>query len=361
MNYVSGRLYRDGAFSPGYIGFEDGFIAEIGEGELRGKVPLASGVIIPTFINCHTHIGDSVVTVEPRGTIEELVAPPNGLKHRILMGSSDADIANSIRKTSRRMVLEGISTFCDFREEGLRGISQMKMGLRGSPISSVVLGRPKSMRYDRKEVSEILGSADGLGVSSITDWDYSELEKLASHCRREKKLFALHGSERIREDVDDILDLKPSFLVHMTKATDSDLERCRDSRIPVVLCPRSNMFFCSIPNIPKMLRKGLLLALGTDNAMISSPSMFREMEFAYRLSRLHGEVPAREILKMALVNPRKALNARDDCGIQEGAKANFLVLDINPKREDLEYRIVAGGCREETSLISMGKFMWQRK
>src|SRR5207245_9321814 len=86
----------------------------------------------------------------------------------------------------------------------------------------------------------------------------------------------------------------------MLQATDADLGRCGDAGVPIVVCPRSNAFFGMTPDIPRMLRHGVELHLGTDNAMINTPSLFREMEFAYRVARLKGRVPAREMLEMAL-------------------------------------------------------------
>src|SRR5439155_26918103 len=114
------------------------------------------------------------------------------------------------------------------------------------------------------------------------------------------KIFAIHWSERLREALAKVRQLQPHFLVQMVHAADGDLGRCADARVPIVVCPRSNAFFGMTPDIPRMLRAGVELWLGTDNAMINVPSILREMEFAYRVARMKGEVPAREIVEMAL-------------------------------------------------------------
>jgi cytosine/adenosine deaminase-related metal-dependent hydrolase len=47
------------------------------------------------------------------------------------------------------------------------------------------------------------------------------------------------------------------------------------------------------------------LLLGTDNLMFNSPNMFREMEYALKVTRGLSKkyFPPKEILKMATVNP----------------------------------------------------------
>src|SRR5205823_14583806 len=144
--------------------------------------------------------------------------------------------------------------------------------------------------YHAQEVAAVLRSSDGIAVSAYEDWPPDAIATLAQHVHREKKMFAVHCSERIREKIDHVLDLRPTFLVHMVHATDADLARCSDAEVPIVVCPRSNAFFGMTPDIPRMLRAGVELHLGTDNAMINVPSMFREMEFAYRVARLNGDV-----------------------------------------------------------------------
>ncbi|TLZ77548.1 MAG: hypothetical protein E6K08_03445, partial [Methanobacteriota archaeon] len=168
---------------------------------------------------------------------------------------------------------------------------------------------------------------DGIAVSSFIDWPPDEIEKLAADVRRETKIFAIHCSERVREDIDKVLQLQPDFLVHMVHATDGDLVRCADARVPIVVCPRSNAFFGMTPDIPRMLRAGVELWLGTDNAMINVPSILREMEFAYRVARMKGEVPAREIVEMAL-RGRRLAEPSDGLGIRVGARADLVVFDL---------------------------------
>ena len=325
MLRVSGRFYDGHRFRSGTVGWEDGFIVEAQTGTARTAV--ARGLILPGLWNAHTHLGDAVVTQELKGNLEELVAPPHGLKHRVLARAKDEAVIAAMRRAMATMLRTGTTGFSDFREGGVKGLKLLYAAQTGLPLGGVALGRPAGLAYDPREVSALLRAADGLAVSSYVDWPEGELEEVAADVRRARKIFAIHCSERIREDIDKVLDLSPSFLVHMVQATDADLERTADAGVPIVVCPRSNAFFGLAPDIPRMLRAGIELRLGTDNAMINVPSVLREMDFAYRVARMRGEVSAREVVQMAL-RGRRLLEPEAACAVRVGERADLVVLDI---------------------------------
>gem|GEM_PF-142796 len=322
---VSGGYYDGRRFRRGTVGWEDGVIVETTSGLARE--PLAKGLIIPPLWNAHTHLGDAVVTRELSGSIEELVAPPRGLKHRVLARARDQDVIRAMRRALVTALNAGTGGVIDFREGGIKGLKLVYRALLGLPTRAAVLGRPSGLTFNRREVSALLRACDGIGVSSYIDWPAGELRKLAAHAAQAGKSFATHCSERVREDIDAVLELKPTFLVHMIHATDSDLERCAEARVPVVICPRSNAFFGMTPDVPRLLRAGIEVWLGTDNAMISTPSLLREMEFAYRIARLRGGVPAMEILEMAL-RGRRFVDPKATTGIRVGNPADLVVFAL---------------------------------
>ena len=87
MQYVSGKVLTEEGFRDGHVGFEDGLIKEVGKG--RAEENLAEGIIVPTFTNAHTHIADYVVPVDLSMSLAEVVAPPNGLKYRVLASTPE--------------------------------------------------------------------------------------------------------------------------------------------------------------------------------------------------------------------------------------------------------------------------------
>jgi cytosine/adenosine deaminase-related metal-dependent hydrolase len=221
------------------------------------------------------------------------------------------------------MINSGIKVFSDFREEGIYGLSLLKTALQDYDINSVILSRPDNSEYDEVEMDLLLKNSEGIGISAISDIEYSELEKIVKHVKKRKKIFALHASERKREDIDKILDLKPDFLVHMIMASKSDLTRIKENDIPIVICPRSNDFYGLKTNFEIMKKIGVNIILGTDNAMLNSPNILDEIHFLKTKYNLFSD---EELLKMSTYRPRKVLKI-DSCILGSNSKADFIVLD----------------------------------
>jgi cytosine/adenosine deaminase-related metal-dependent hydrolase len=325
MDYVSGEILTKNGFQKGYIGFEKHTIVETGKGD-SPKKPIAKGIIIPSFVNAHTHIGDSFIknkNIKLPKDVEKLVAPPDGLKHKLLKEANENELIGGMEESIDFMVKSGTSAFCDFREDGIFGICLLKTALETWKISSFILSRPDELTYCKNELDILLNGSDGIGLSAISDWNYSELEKISKHTKEKKKLFALHASEQVREDIDKILDLKPDFLVHMIKATESDLMRVKESNIPIVLCPRSNDFYGLKPDFELFKKVGIDLLIGTDNAMLNSPSVLDELIFVKKCCNVFSNL---DLLNMVTYRPRKVLNLECDI-LGSNSKAEFVVLD----------------------------------
>lgn len=325
MQYVAGEILTLNGFQKGYLGFQRDKIIDFGKG-ICPKKPIAKGLIVPSFVNAHTHIGDSFIRIKkinlPRD-IKALVAPPDGLKHKLLHEASENELIDGMKKSIETMTKSGTSVFCDFREDGIIGICLLKTALNFLKIQSIILSRPDSMIYHKKEMDILLNSSDGIGLSAISDWDVSELKKVSKHTKQKNKIFAIHASERVREDIDLILDLKPDFLIHMTKASESDLKLVKANDIPIVLCPRSNAFFGLKPDYKLLKKVGIKLVFGTDNGMINPPNILDEIKFVK--SQFDGFKTV-DLLNMITYDARKVLNL--DCDILgSNSKAEFVVLN----------------------------------
>jgi cytosine/adenosine deaminase-related metal-dependent hydrolase len=323
MQCVSGRVLTPEGFINGHVTMEDGIVRDVAAGP--GKDPVAKGVILPTFINAHTHVADYAVPVDLDMQLEDLVAPPDGLKHRMLREMPDSVLRDSMAAMARRMMHQGISSFIDFREGGAKGSRLLRESARDS--RPVIMGRPSGMDFNAEEADAVLHYADGIAVSSVSDYDFDVLRQLSLRARSKGKLFALHASERGREDMDAILELRPSFLVHMTCATDGDIEACVAQKVPLVVCPRSNLFFGLVPPVRRMLALGATVALGTDNAMVCLPDMLAEMESCGRLMRAQGMRRLDDVIAMATRAPRILLKQEATSGIEPGMPCDLMVMD----------------------------------
>ena len=309
MRYISGNIYNGRSFFQGYVGIDDSGVAEISEGKSPER-PFATGTVVPGLVNCHTHAGDAGLQIDEKMSLEELVAPPKGLKHRYLEGMGAA-IRGPMGEYINGMKHLGLTGFIDFREGGAEG-SEL---LRSVSNDATILGRPVSKEYDPNEIDSILKHADGIGIPSISDMPARYIESVADRVHRIGKRFALHASERIREDIDMILSLEPDFLVHMTAASDQDMRKCADNDVPVVICPRSNMYFDLIPPVRRLLDADMKVALGTDNAMLCDADVRKE---AVIVRNMLGNGSDEHLLRMLLNNGREILYQRSGIGVQLG-------------------------------------------
>ncbi|HTS33227.1 MAG TPA: amidohydrolase family protein [Thermoplasmata archaeon] len=335
-------LDRDGP-RPAAVRIRAGAVVEVGQrGTLRPHPDehRLRGIVIPSPVNSHTHLGDAVSVREPPdGPVEDLVGGPHGYKFRLLASSTRAAKVKAVRAALSRMNEEGIEAVVDFREEGLDGVRLLRRAARNQPVRVLILGRPLARPVDPAEVGEILAEADGIGLSSARDETATARRSIARACRAAGKRFALHASEAVRERPETFLDPKPDLLVHLAKATEEDLLEVAADRVTVAVCPRSNALFGRQPNLAGMERAGVSLLLGTDNAMFHAPSLWRELEFAYVATRLKGRpVSAGYLARAALVEPYRWLGTPEAASVAVDAPCRPLVLRL--PADDPEYQVV---------------------
>ncbi len=305
---LTGTVLAGPAFDAieGRVVIENGEIVAVEEAETG-----STDIVLPAFVNAHTHIGDSIAKEAGGGlSLDELVAPPDGLKHRLLEAASADELVESMRRSLRFMRAGGTTAFLEFREGGVEGVHVLERAVAGIDIGAVVFGR---------ESIDVLEVADGYGASGARDADFSKERTAARHA---EKPFGIHAGERDAHDINGALDLDPDFLVHMVHAEALHLERVEDSGTPVVVCPRSNLVTgVGLPDVAALL-DSTTVALGTDNVMLNSPSMFREMEFTAKCC----DVAATDVLSMATTAGAEIAGL--NCGVIEpGREARLLVLD----------------------------------
>lgn len=115
---LEGLAFIGDTFTPRNVRIiiENGRISEITDSETA-----FSQWIVPVFFNAHTHIADTIgMDTRIDRPLSELVAPPNGLKHRLLRETSDDRLVSAMRDTISFMKATGTLGFADFREGGRR-------------------------------------------------------------------------------------------------------------------------------------------------------------------------------------------------------------------------------------------------
>jgi cytosine/adenosine deaminase-related metal-dependent hydrolase len=350
----------------GYIIIKRGIIKRVGSGDYEGGYddPIYEGegiLACPGFINAHTHIGDSFgKDIGIDSSFETRIHPIHGIKNKILQKSERKHLINFMRSSAISMMRNGVVVFADFREGGLQGIDQIKEATSGLSIKSIVLGRPeyyydisrdfyKNRKFTpdvMKLICNILNFADGLGISGAnenTDSSLNQYREIIQKKSLKKYLIGIHASESLetekksititgKSEVQRIIgNLSPNFIVHLTNASDTDIQLVAKKKIGIVVCPRANgTLGVGIPKIARMLSYGCCIGIGTDNVMINSPDMFRELDYIWKLTRALEDkpIPAREILKMATVNGAKILGINSGA-IITGRSADMIFIDKN--------------------------------
>lgn len=306
-------------------------------------------LIMPGFINSHTHIGDSIAKdIVLAESADNKINPVYGLKSKILQSTDPKILTKFMEFTCKSMLRKGITTFIDFREGGIEGITLLKQALEKVPIRSVILGRidyyqniqqiRKNERLPSKKIQELnnlLTKCDGIGVSGANENSNSVLKSYS----KTSKLRAIHSAETQqsigmskkitkKSEVLRALQLKPHFLVHMTYATKSELFVTAKKTRGIVVCPRANAALAEgIPDVDLMLKTNCNVTIGTDNVMINSPDIFKELDYLWKTTMgLHKKIiEPLQILKMATVNAGKLLHKKIGV-IETGALADLVFI-----------------------------------
>lgn len=324
MEWIAGRAVVDREPLQLSLGLEDGLVAKRLDGP-PPAAPVAEGLLLPAPVNGHTHVGDGFAREADVPTdLEAAVAPPDGLKHRLLAEADREDLVEGMRRALQEMLRGGCHRFLDFRENGLEGVEALREAASGLPVDPTILARPEEPGYDADEVAALLEAADGLGLSGIGDVPVEDARALAEAAREADAAFALHASEGEREDVDLVLDLDPDFVVHMVHATDEDLADVAAADVPVVVCPRSNHHFASIPPVEAMAEAGVDVALGTDNAMLHPAQVLDEAAF---LRERRPELAAETVYEWTFESGRRLTDEDPPDPFAVGSPADVVVAE----------------------------------
>ncbi|MEW6070038.1 MAG: amidohydrolase family protein, partial [Candidatus Thermoplasmatota archaeon] len=265
-----------------------------------------------------------------------LVRPPNSLKHQLLK-KPVAKIKSAASTAVKEMIANGTTYYCEFSN-----IPKISKELRkNSGISGKILYEPVDVMSDEAVCENIVddnvvnkalkigAECDGLGISGVCEFSDKALKKLASL----SNYLALHVAEHklsqfrsLRQtgktEIERAIMLRPKLIVHLTNPIKNDLEVLAKKKIPIVCCPRANSVLgVGVPPVKELLKRNILVALGTDNVMFNSPDIFKELKI---VANLIGLAP-KETLKLTTINPAKILNLNKGV-IEEGKDADLIVL-----------------------------------
>lgn len=379
------------------ISVVDGRIIEIGAARRTAGQKVLSGkeiLVMPGLVNAHVHLNDAPLKDAGAGRrFEDVIHPVTGLKVTGLRSLTIRERVQRMSNALEEMVRSGITQAVDFHEDDISIIEELRQFSSNSAILTV-LGRPsryfgteeiisntgfeeREMRMFRKAQQKL----DGISLSGANEYSNRAMEQIngvrkgitgvhaaesANAAKRSVRITGKTEVERLSAC------LKPDFLVHMTRATESDIAIAASSRLGIVCCPRSNAILgVGIPPVSRLMDAGLEVALGTDNLMVNSPDIFREMDFAARITRGSvldpSAIPGRETLKMATVNGTRIFGSSNEpAGIVEGARADMAIINMRGSSlsgtRDIYSAIVhRAGPVDVLGTMKSGRLLYRRK
>ena len=380
-------------------------------------------MIIPGLVNSHTHIGDAIgKDISSNEDLDTRVNPNHSIKKTILEKTQSDQLKQLMKNAAISMLNKGITTFVDFREGGLPGVNLLQTAIKDVPIKSIILGRiifddfyrntlnknkviienttssnikTKQNELEEKEVSimgkEILNFCNGFGISGANENNdemltiykniIKETNKQNIHNEKEKSIVAIHAAESVQTVKDSlkntgkteiertIFTLEPDLYIHLTNPTKHDLDLLHSTNKGIVVCPRANgILGVGFAPIKEMLKRGFNISIGTDNVMLNSPDIFKEMDFLMKSHRAYEKnisfLDAKTVLKMATVNGGKMFNRNIGC-IFNGYQADLIFIDeydidIYPMHDP--YMSIVHRCSERAikAIMIDGKFVHEK-
>lgn len=159
-------------------------------------------------------------------------------------------------------------------------------------------------------------------------------------------------------------------LFHCVHMEETDFAILKKRGIYVVTNPASNLKLASgIAPVKRFLEEGIPVAIGTDGAASNNClDMFREMFLATGLQKAIYDdpeaVPAFEVLKMATVNGAHAMGLFECDTIQEGKKADLILIDLNQPNmqpiQNIKKNLVYSGSKQNVKMTMIaGNVLYQ--
>jgi len=332
-------------------------------GEPVSRITEGATLVMPGLVNSHTHMGDSFIPDGATGlTLEQGFFRPDGFKYREIAKLDAAAHIRYISDALRYMANSGTIAHFDFREQGPEGARRLKVASEVTGVRSVILGQFDHVPFTEAELLEnqaslsegslseltaMLDIADGFSESTMNDLTDPAWQQICELTKSKKKARAIHCLENVgyrdlclertgRGDLIQAIELlEPDIIVHLTVATDAEIELLAKHSVTAVLNPRANANLgLPLPPIAKLLDVGVNLLLGTDNGLLNSPSMLAELDFTYKVAKSqYGDAlnpPPEAILKMATSNVSKTRWGREFPGrLEVGLPANFTLIDFD--------------------------------
>jgi 5-methylthioadenosine/S-adenosylhomocysteine deaminase len=367
------RIIDDGG-----IAITNGRIVAIGsraeiEGRYRSRqrVSAQGKVLAPGLINGHTH----VPMVLFRGLADDLDLQ-EWLTKYIFPAEAKNVTEEFVRVGARlglaEMIRGGTTTYCDmyYFEDAIADESA-KAGVRGV-LGQTLIDFPVA---DNKTFDEGLASVERFvarwkghdliipAIAPHAPYTVSEehLKAARAFSDRTGAPIVIHVAETKRE-VDDMVKAKGASPVayldrigflnerviaaHMVWPQGSDIAILQRRGVGVIHNPQSNMKLAAgVAPVPRMLKDGVLLGLGTDGAASNNDlNMWEEMDTVAKLHKVFTGDPkvisAQQAFEFATIRGAQALHLEKEIGsLEVGKRADLLIINRDTLNQIPAYNI----------------------
>jgi len=345
------------------IGIKDGKIAYIGSDSPDAKTifDATDKLISPGLINCHTHLGMSLLRgwaegVNLQGFLERVWAAEGAIMDEATcelgteLGALEALLSGTT--TTMDMYLNPVATHRGAVRVGLRhiagpiffdfpGLDGLQWNQRierahqwpaelakiGGPFIPTYL-MPHSTYTDSPEnLTEVAAIAKELGARIHLHVSETQAENEDVQSRYSKS-----PTEVCRDT--GILDV-PTIFGHGVHLSDSDMKIAASKGASVGHCPGSNLKLGSgLARFNEMRNAGITVGLGTDSCSSSNDlDMFSVMRLAAHVVALRqspADVDLTSIVRAATIEAAKAVGLGDRVGsIEIGKEADLIALDLH--------------------------------
>jgi len=226
----------------------------------------------------------------------------------------------------------------------------------------------KELKVIREELNNKYGSEEAPIISHIhvaeTD---DELEKI-------RKTFNIQLKDGVMAYLDSLGVLDERLIAaHCVALTDKDMEIMKKKNVKVSHNPISNLKLASgISPVPKMLREGITVSLGTDSPCSNNTAdMFEIMKTTAILHKGVNKnptvMPAEKVLEMATIEGAKALSWENEIGsIEVGKKADLSIISLKkphlcPVYTEASHLVYAAKASDVETVIINGRVVMENR
>ena len=321
-------------------------------------VNLKDHILIPGLVNAHNHLSMSLM----RGIADDLPLM-EWLQNHIWPTETKFVGPDFVKDGAMlaiaEMFLTGTTTSSDmYFFPGDVSDAFLKAGMRGQLVTPI-LDFPTNYAQNIDEyVKKAIVLAEKYGDSPLIDIGFGphapytvsdesfkkiikaneklnlpiqiHLHETKGECEESLKNFGMRPMERLNKLGLFDFDVQ---CVHMTQMNEEEVELSLSKSLSIIHCPESNMKLASgICPVPKLLSKGVNVALGTDGAASNNDlNLLGEMKTAALLGKVNELDPtvcnAEEIFLMATLGGAKALGLEDKVGeIKVGKRADIVAI-----------------------------------